>query len=308
MTTLITELPVATTRTKRDIKLPKPATMLALVYLGGLAFMAVFADYLPFIRHYTQTVRVDGVAASNFALGPGEVAWFGTDQAGKDVFAKCIYGARVTLTVGVVATFVGLVVGGTLGVMAGYFKGRTDKVISFITEVLLALPALIIAIVLVFRFDDLKSQYSWLAWMDRIWQITAVLSLLSIAPLARIVRAQTLSLSEREFVLAARSLGAKGNRVIMREILPNLVPAMMAVAFTGLGILIAAEGALAFLGYSVETPTPTWGKMISVSYNRIDDAWWASLMPAFLLFLTVLSFNVIGDRVARRFDIREATL
>ena len=224
------------------------------------------------------------------------------------MFAKCIYGARVTLTVGVVATFVGLVVGGTLGVMAGYFKGRTDKVISFVTEVLLALPALIIAIVLVFRFDDLKSQYSWLAWMDRIWQITAVLSLLSIAPLARIVRAQTLSLSERDFVLAARSVGAKGSRVILREILPNLVPAMMAVAFTGLGILIAAEGALAFLGYSVETPTPTWGKMISVSYNRIDDAWWASLMPAFLLFLTVLSFNVLGDRVARRFDIREATL
>jgi peptide/nickel transport system permease protein len=181
-------------------------------------------------------------------------------------------------------------------------------VISFVTEILLALPALIIAIVLVFRFDDLKSQYSWLSWMTRIWQITAVLSLLAIAPLARIVRAQTLSLSERDFVLAARSVGAKGSRVIVREILPNLVPTMIAVAFTGLGILIAAEGALAFLGYSVETPTPTWGKMISVSYNRIDDAWWASLLPALLLFLTVLSFNVIGDRVARRFDIREATL
>ena len=140
---------------------------------------------------------------------------------------------------------------GTLGVMAGYFKGRVDKVISFVTEVLLALPALIIAIVLVFRFDDLKSQYSWLSWMTRIWQITAVLSLLAIAPLARIVRAQTLSLSERDFVLAARSVGAKGSRVIVREILPNLVPTMIAVAFTGLGILIAAEGALAFLGYSV---------------------------------------------------------
>jgi peptide/nickel transport system permease protein len=308
MSTLTAQLPAAATRARPRITLPSVGIVFAVLYLGGLAFMAIFADYLPFIRLYTQTVRVDGVAAGNFKLGPGYDAWFGTDQAGKDVFAKCIYGARVTLIVGVTATFFGLLVGGALGVMAGYFKGWVDKVVSFVTEVLLALPALIIAIVLVFRFDDLKDQYSWLGWMSRTWQITAVLSLLSVAPLARIVRAQTLSLSEREFVLAARSLGADGKRVITKEILPNLIPAMMAVAFTGLGILIAAEGGLAFLGYSVETPTPTWGKMIAVSYNRIDDAWWASLAPAMMLFLTVLSFNLIGDRVARRFDIREAAL
>ena len=135
-----------------------------------------------------------------------------------------------------------------------------------------------------------------------------MLSLLSIAPLARIVRAQTLSMSQREFVLAARSLGAKDSRVIFREILPNLVPAMVSVAFTGIAILLVAEGALAFLGYSVLAPTPTWGYLINEGRPQIERAWWATLMPCLMLFVTVLAFNLIGDRIARRFDIREAAL
>ena len=123
------------------------------------------------------------------------------------------------------------------------------------------------------------------------------LGLLSIAPLARIVRAQTLTLREREFVLAARSLGAPTTRVLAREVLPNLVPTMLTVAFTGLGILVAAEGALAFLGLSVENPTPTWGKLIEENRDNMDVGWWATIFPCLLLFLTVLSFNVIGDAV-----------
>ena len=227
------------------------------------------------------------------------------------MFARCIYGGQVTLTVGVVATFVGLVVGGTMGVMAGYFKGRTDEVISFVIDG----PARLAgadhrdrAGVPVRR--PARTQYSWLAWLDRIWQITVVLSLVAIAPLARIVRAQTLSLSRA----GVRARGAEPRREG-----PPRHPAARSSRtscrrwcrsrFTGLGLLIAAEGALAFLGYSVKAPTPTWGKMITKArYNRIDDAWWASLMPAVMLFLTVLSFNLIGDRVARRFDIREAAL
>ena len=134
----------------------------------------------------------------------------------------------------------------------------------------------------------------------------AKLGVLATAPLARIVRAQTLSLREREFVLAARSLGAKPTRIIFREILPNLIPAILTVAFTGLSILIAAEGALAFLGLGVEIGTPTWGKMINENRNQLDDAWWATIFPCLMLFATVLSFNLIGDRLARRFDIRQA--
>jgi peptide/nickel transport system permease protein len=172
---------------------------------------------------------------------------------------------------------------------------------------LLALPALLLALLLVFRMDDLKDVYTWLGWLDRKWEITLTLGILAIAPFARIARAQTVGLREREFVLAARSLGAKNGRIIVREILPNLVPAMLTVAVTGLGILIAAEGALAFLGLGVERPL-TWGKMISDGQRDLARAWWATMFPCLFLFLTVISFNLIGDKLARRFDIREAAI
>ena len=151
------------------------------------------------------------------------------------------------------------------------------------------------------RLSDLAEDTSWLGWLSRKWTIVFTLGILATAPLARIVRAQTLSLREREFVLAARSLGAKPGRVMFREIMPNLI-----LAFTGLSILIAAEGALAFLGLGVEVGTPTWGKLIDENRNKIDEAWWATMFPCLMLFLTVLSFNIIGDRLSRRFDIRQA--
>ena len=288
--------------------MPTYSTLFGCVWLIGLSLLALFADYLPFIRSYKSTVKVNNRSGVGYKFGPGFDAWFGTDSAGKDVFAKCIYGARITLLVGIGATVIGLTVGGLLGVAAGYFRGWTDRLVSIFTDSLLALPPLVLASVLIFRFDDLKKNYTWLGWASRTWQITLVLSILSIAPLARIVRAQTLSLAQREFVLAARSLGAKNWRIIYREIFPNLIPAMLSVAFTGLGILIAAEGALAFLGFSVETPTPTWGKMIQLAYKKLDTAWWATIFPCGMLFLTVLAFNLLGDRLARKFDIREATL
>jgi peptide/nickel transport system permease protein len=163
------------------------------------------------------------------------------------------------------------------------------------------------------RFDALAASDTEVfgfgfSWLTRRWSVSIIFALLSIAPVARIVRAQALSLSEREYVLAARSLGARTPRVLFREILPNLVPAMVSVIFTGIAILLAAEGALAFIGYSVKPPSASWGLMIAESRNRIDTAWWATIMPAVMLFMTVLAFNLIGDWFAKRFDIREAAL
>lgn len=289
----------------RRFKMPKFGVLFGTVFLGGLTLMAIFADYLPFIRYPDTKVLVDGKAA-RYGLGPGWDAWFGTDGISADVFSKCIYGARTTLQVGVFATAFGIFVGGFLGLIAGYFRGKVDRVVSIITDCLLALPPLLLAIILVNRLDDYKEDTAWLGWLSRKWQIVFTLGILATAPLARIVRAQTLSLREREFVLAARSLGANPARVIFREILPNLIPAILTVAFTGLSILIAAEGALAFLGLGVEVGTPTWGKLIDDNRNKIDEAWWATIFPCLMLFLTVLSFNLIGDRLSRRFDIRQA--
>jgi len=274
-----------------------------LLLIGG---MAVFADYLPFVRGYAQQVPY----ARNFAVHPGSDFWFGSDQLGRDVFARCIYGARVSLLVAISSILVGLTVGGVLGLAAGYFRGKTDRGVSIVADCLLAFPPVVIAILIVGRLDALsETGFSVLWWHPtRTWSVVIVLSLLSIAPITRIVRAQTLSLSQREFVVAARSIGANRRRILLREILPNLVPAMISVAFTGIAILLVAEGTLAFLGYSVKVPTPTWGYLINESRPKLRDAWWPTIFPCLMLFLTVVSFNLIGDRIARHFDVKEAAL
>ncbi|MCB0999371.1 MAG: ABC transporter permease [Acidimicrobiales bacterium] len=293
-------------RKKRSFKWPGLGLVFAVGFLGLLTFMAIFADYLSFIPYPDAKIPGPNGRPGRYNWGPGWTAWFGTDGVSNDVFSKTIYGARTSLQVGVFATVFGIFVGGVLGVIAGYFRGWVDRVVMIITDCLLALPALLLAIILVNRLSDYAEDEAWLGWLSRKWQIVITLGILATAPLARIVRAQTLSLREREFVLAARSLGAKPGRVMFREILPNLIPAILTVAFTGLSILIAAEGALAFLGLGVEVGTPTWGKLIDENRNKIDESWWATIFPCLMLFLTVLSFNIIGDRLSRRFDIRQA--
>ena len=278
-------------------------------WLAITAFHAYMATRLPWVRGENQ--RVDG--AGNYRVSPGSDFWFGSDKLGKDVFARCVYGAKLSITLATVSIVVGLAVGGSIGMIAGYFKGWVDRVLSILIDSLLAFPALVVAVLVIGRFDVLQASDIAVAgfgfdWLSRRWSVAIVFSLLSIAPVARIVRAQTLSLREREYVLAARSLGARTPRILLREVLPNLVPAMVSVLFTGIAILLAAEGALAFLGYSVKAPDASWGLMINEARVDIDKYWWATIMPAAMLFMTVLAFNLIGDWVAKRFDIREAAI
>lgn len=282
--------------------------LLGITFLTVLTLLALLGDRWWFVRSFDERVRVGGEVANRYALGPGRMAWFGTDALGADIFAKCVYGARTTLLVGVLATMLGLLLGGLLGIVAGYRRGTTDRLVGIATDSLLSLPAVVLAIVIITKLDTVKETQTWLGWLDRRWQITLTLGILATAPLARIVRARTMAVGSADYVLAARSLGATTPRVLGREVLPNLVPTMLTVAFTGLGLLVAAEAALAFLGLSVEVPTPTWGKLIDENRNAMDDGWWATVFPCLLLFLTVLSFNLIGDGLARRFDIRSATV
>ena len=277
-------------------------------FLGVLAVLAVLGDRLWFVRSFDERVRVGDEVANQYALGPGRIAWFGTDALGSDIFAKCLYGARTTLVVGVLATLVGLGLGCLLGIIAGYRRGATDRFAGVVTDALLSTPAIVLAIVMIVKLETVKETQTWLGWFDRRWQLTFTLGILTIAPISRIVRARTLALREADYVLAARSLGAKTGRILRREVLPNLVPTMLTVAFTGLALLVAAEAALAFLGLSVEAPTPTWGKLIDENRNATSRAWWATFFPCLMLFLTVLSFNLIGDWLARRFDIRRAAV
>src|SRR4051812_15137477 len=277
-----------------QIELYKPkkripvGAILGIIWLVVLVTLTILATYfpsaVPFIRDYDTRVKVNGRTTS-YGLGPGWTAWWGLEKSSYDVFSRCIYAAKVTLTISLGATLIGLLLGGLLGMMAGYFRGWPDRIISIITDSLQAVPFLVLALVLVIRADDWRSRYDWLSWFTRTWSLTLTLGVIVIAPIARLVRAQTLTLREREFVLASRSVGAKRSRIMIKEILPNVIPAMLTIAFTLLALLIAAEAGLAFLGLSVERPA-TWGKMIFTGTNDLEKAWWATMFPVMMVVIT----------------------
>ncbi|NND75556.1 MAG: ABC transporter permease [Ilumatobacter sp.] len=228
---------------------------------------------------------------------PNGTHWFGTDQDARDLFSRTIWGARISLTVGFVAIACGMVFGGLLGMLAGYFRGWADRVISFVFVVFLSFPALVLAILIT-------------ALLERsLRTISITLGILSIAPVGRVSRATTISFADREFVLAARTLGASHRRIMIKELLPNVLIPMGALALLGMAVAVVAEGGLAFLGLSVEKGS-TWGKMILTGAGSRDlqKAPWIAFAPIIVLFLTVLSLNFAGDRLRSYFDVKETSL
>ena len=228
---------------------------------------------------------------------PSSDFWFGSDQDARDVFSRTVWGARVSLVVGLAAMAYGMLIGGTLGLLSGYLRGWFDRVISFAFVVLLSFPALVLAILITSLLDR------------TLFVIASVLGFLAIAPVGRLARATTIQFSEREFVIAARTLGAKHPRVMVRELLPNVVIPMGALALLGVAVAIVAEGALAFLGLSVEKDL-TWGKLIWLGSGArdLEEAPWISLAPIVVLFHTVLALNFAGDKLREYFDVREISL
>ena len=240
-------------------------------FLTLLAMLAVLGDRLWFVRSFDERVRVGDEIANQYALGPGRIAWFGTDALGPDIFAKCLYGARTTLVVGVLATLVGLGLGWLLGIVAGYRRGATDRFAGMVTDALLSTAG--------DRAGDRDDRQARTpSRRPKPGSAGSTGAGRSRSPSAssrsprssRIVRARTLALREAEYVLAARSIGATTSRdpacarscpTSCRRCSPSPSP--------GLGLLVAAEGALAFLGLSVEAPTPTWGKLIDQNRNAM---------------------------------------
>ena len=300
---------------------------LAIAWLFFIVFSAVGANWLPYVKHSCSqypsqlecSTHVKGTPLKierppvwavwaeperSLPGAPERAGWFGTDRNGYDVFSRAIFGARVSLVIGALSITFGLAIGGMIGLISGYKRGAIDRVTDNVMNIMLAFPALLLAIFVVSFFNSPNSTGE--ATTRPIWPIVLALSILSIPPLTRLVRANTIVYAQREFVLAARGVGASNRRVVFREILPNVVPAMVSFALTGLAILIVAEGALAYLGLSVEAPTPTWGKMIFAGKDRLQEAWWISMMPAMVLFLTILSINLIGDVLAEKFNIRDS--
>ena len=265
------------------------------LWLGLMVLVALFTPYLP-LKSPTKNYLDPSNGRPPYS--PSWKHWFGTDKDARDVFARSLHGARISLAVGFSAITAGFLIGGTIGVISGYFRGWLDRISSFVFIVLLSFPSLVLAILLTSLIER------------SLMTISLVLGLLSIAPVGRLARAATLQYADREFVLAARQIGATDRRIIIKEILPNVAIPMSSLALLGMAVAVVAEGGLAFLGLSVEKGI-TWGGLIQLgsdSARTLETAPWISFFPILMLFLTVLSLNFAGDRLRTFFDVKEMTL
>jgi peptide/nickel transport system permease protein len=281
------------------------AAWLSIAWLVLVVGTAVLAPVLPLDdpkESITEIARRGPFAEAGSA--PGHL--LGGDFNGRDMLSRLIWGARTTLLVSTTAVIIGFVLGGILGLLGGYFRGKVDVVVSLLLDVFLAIPAVILALALVTVLRTQPGTNG--AGLDPEVALILALGVVSIPVLGRITRASTLSWSEREFVLAARAQGATHRRIIWREVLPNVLPAMLSIALLGIAVAIVAEGTLAILGASVETDTPTWGNMIAIGRINLQRAPHIVFEPALMIFFTVLALNMLGDVVRSRFDVREGGL
>jgi peptide/nickel transport system permease protein len=270
---------------------------IAIGWLVATVLSALLAPWLPIPAPDKKFISLAGD-------GPSLAHPFGLDGIGQDMFSRVIWGARASLTISVASVAFGLIFGGILGLVSGYYRGKADTVLSYVFNTFLAIPQLVLAlaIIAVFASDPTVSVEK-----REFWLIMSI-GLVSIPILGRITRASTLAWSQREFVLAARSMGAKNKRIIIRDVLPNVLPAMFSIALLGVAVVIVAEGGLAILGLSVPPPTVTWGVMIAGGQSDLQSAPWIVFAPSFFIFMTVLSLNYLGDVVRTRFDVRGSAL
>jgi peptide/nickel transport system permease protein len=220
----------------------------------------------------------------------------GTDSSGQDILSLTANGTSASLEIGFFSVLIGFAVGGLFGILSGYFKGRVGAVLGASTDILLAFPPLVLAISIVTFLGH------------SVTNVTMALAIVSIPVLARISRASTLSWAEREFVTAARAQGAKHGRVMIRELLPNVLPAMLSIALLGVAVVIVAEAGLAIVGAGVSSDVITWGSIINSGRQDIQTAPQIVLVPSFVIFLTVMALNYLGDALRAKFDVRESAL
>lgn len=266
----------------------------AWVLLLGAA--ALLAPVLPLGEHadvkatITNPVYQPPFVGSDFLLG--------TNLQGLDLLARAVYGARASLTISLGAILIGVVVGGAIGIIAGFYQKKVDTVIGVLTNAVLAVPPLILLIVLA------------TALQPRIRNMMFALALLTIPTMVRLARANTIAFSQRPFVLAARTIGATRLRIMVRELLPNVLPPMLSLAVVVISGLIVAEASLSFLGLGIPQPEPTWGNMISEANAKnglvMQENPHMLLVPGMFLFLTVFSFNLLGEKAQKRWDPRGA--
>src|SRR3990172_1709544 len=268
----------------KDLMSSAPA-LIAAVVLALLLMTAVFA---PLLAPYDPTT----MDLDSLRQPPGKAHLLGTDSKGRDILSRMIYGARISLAVGIAASLLSLCIGIFFGLIAGYFGGRVDTVLSQFFDVFLAFPSLLLAIgISAVMPPGLTSAM-------------LAITLVGWAGFARLVRGTTRSLKEQTYVEASRAIGASSARTLYRHILPNALPLILVAGSLRVGGFILLEAALSFLGLGVQPPTPTWGSMISLNRSYINSAPWMVIFPGLAISVTVIAFNVLGDFLRDKLDPR----
>lgn len=278
--------------------------MAALVFIVGLILVAIFAPLVVKLvgappPNKQSTAALDPLFGS--PTGPSSEHIFGVDQLGRDIFSRVVYGARVSLEVAIISTGLAVIFGTIAGMLAGYYRGWVDTVISRLLDILLAFPILLLGIGLA-SACSLGDGCLGGAIQPGLRVVILVIAIASFPYIARIVRGQVLSIREKEFIEAAKSLGASDTRIIFRQVLPNLVAPIIVYTTLVLPQNILFEAALSFLGVGVQPPQASWGQMIADAVGVFDTAWWFMFFPGIALVLTVLAFNLVGDGLQDALD------
>ena len=257
---------------------------------GGIIVILLFVVSLaaPLLAPY-DPLAID---LTRILAPPSWQHWCGTDQLGRDVLSRMIWGAGISLKVGFVATGIAVVIGALLGALAGYYGGWWDMVIMRLVDVMLCFPTFFLILAVIAFLEP------------SIWNIMIIIGATGWMGIARLVRADFMSLKERDFVTAARVLGASDTRIIFRHILPNAMTSILVAATLGVAGAILTESALSFLGIGVQPPTPSWGNILTAGKDNIDIAWWLSLYPGLAILITVLGYNLLGEGIRDALDPR----
>ena len=264
---------------------------LAVIGLGMILLLLVLGLFAPAVAPYDPNQQFfDGLTLEGSPLPPGERFWFGTDTNGRDQFSRLLYGARTSLLIGILANGIAVIIGSFLGVTAGYLRGTAGAAIMRLTDLMMAFPPLLLAIALA---AILKPGLAI---------IIVVIALVNWVQIARVIYAETVGLSERDYLEAARALGAGPLRILFRHLLPHLVPTITVYATLGIATTVLLEAMLSFLGRGVQPPTPAWGMMIFESQSYFLSAPWLVFIPGAAILILALSFNLVGDGLRDALD------
>jgi peptide/nickel transport system permease protein len=270
--------------------------LVALAFIAALILAAIFAGPIIKLLGAPEPNVQETKALDDFGLptGPSSEHWFGVDPIGRDVFSRVLHGAQVSLIVAFVGTGLSVFIGVILGIISGFYRGWTDTLVARTLDVMLAFPVLLLGLGLATACSGENGCIGGLV-QPGLSVVIFIIVLANTPYVARIIRGQVLSLREKEFVEASRSLGASNRRIMFRDILPNLVAPIIVYATLFIPANILLEAALSFLGVGVQPPKPSWGAMLSDAVSNFDTAWWFMFFPGMALLLTVLAFNLVGD-------------